>query len=176
MKTPKQNETTPAAAPGWVNKTPPDHCYSLDMYENSDHSIDSVEMTRAEYIALKQHLAGLRGIIIPTAAVPAAEPIATQGEEQQLRARLMERLTGMSVYGLKSMASYADIEEANDGSDTPAEEFIAKLVLSHSVRPLTPEDTARYLEEFREYFDCMVESARNFSAHYPEAVKAASAA
>jgi hypothetical protein len=104
MKTPKQNETTPAATANWVNETPPDHCYSLDMYENSDHSIDSVEMTRAEYIALKQHLATMRGLY----PAPPAEP-AAKGENDL-------------------GAWFAEIEEENRGCNSPAEEFITRLV------------------------------------------------
>lgn len=50
-----------APPPDWVTTTPADHSYSLDMYENSDHTIQSVELTRAEFIALKEHLARMRG-------------------------------------------------------------------------------------------------------------------
>jgi hypothetical protein len=74
---PKQTESTPAAAPDWVNKTPPDHCYSLDMYENSDYSTESVALARTEYITLKQYVAGLRGIV-PT--VPEAPDVIQQTE------------------------------------------------------------------------------------------------
>lgn len=50
------------AVPEWANETPPDHSYSLDMYQNSDVSIQSVELTRQEYIKLKVHLAEMRGL------------------------------------------------------------------------------------------------------------------
>jgi hypothetical protein len=112
----------------------------------------------------------------PAVAVPGAVPIATQGQGQELRAHLLEQLAGMSACKLESIAQYADIGEANNGCDTPAEDFIARLVLSHSIRPLTPDDTARYLEEFRENFDSMVEGARIFVAKYPAAVNTAAAA
>lgn len=46
----------------WANETPPDHSYSLDMYQNSDVSIQSVELTRQEFIELKVHLAEMRGL------------------------------------------------------------------------------------------------------------------
>ena len=49
----------------WANETPPDHSYSLDMYENSDVSIQSVELTREEFIKLKAHLAEMRGLARP---------------------------------------------------------------------------------------------------------------
>jgi hypothetical protein len=104
-------------------------------------------------------------------AVPGAVPITTQAQE--LRARLMEQLAGMSACKLESITQYADIREAHNGCDTPAEEFIALLVLHHAARPITPDDVGRRLEEFRENFDSMVEGARNFSAKYPKAASAA---
>jgi hypothetical protein len=47
--------------PDWATKTPADHLYSLSMFENSDASIEEVHVSRDEYIALKAHLAALRG-------------------------------------------------------------------------------------------------------------------
>lgn len=93
----------------------------------------------------------------PAAAEPAAEPPAAE-EDVDL------------------IAWFADIEEADRGSDTPAENFVRSLVMTHHIRGLTPDDAARDLEEFRENFDCMAKAARIFSAKYPEAVKAATAA
>lgn len=59
--------------PAWVNDTPPDHSYSLTMFQNSDSSIQDIELTREEYIALKEHLAAMRGYVKPdeTAAASA---------------------------------------------------------------------------------------------------------
>src|ERR1017187_5922554 len=57
----QQTAPTPAAVPDWVNDTLTDHTYSLEMYESSDQSIQSVDMTRAEYIAMKEFLATKRG-------------------------------------------------------------------------------------------------------------------
>src|ERR1017187_4002061 len=72
MKTTQQKPTV-TAPPAAMPDTPPDHTYCLDMYENNDVSIDSYELTRAEFNTLKQHLAGLRGLI-PAVAEPAAAP------------------------------------------------------------------------------------------------------
>src|ERR1017187_6372207 len=72
MKT-TQQKPTETAPPAAMPDTPPDHTYCLDMYENNDVSIDSYELTRAEFNTLKRHLAGLRGIA-PAAAEPATEP------------------------------------------------------------------------------------------------------
>jgi hypothetical protein len=47
--------------PDWVTDTPPDHSYSIDMYENSDATIQNIEITRTEFLALKEHLARMRG-------------------------------------------------------------------------------------------------------------------
>ena len=195
---PKQTAATqPAAAPEGVNDTPPDHRYSVDMYENGDHSTDGVELSRAEYIALKQYVAGLRGIVpATTPAEPPAESITapqpkldpmkiprgplSPEQEQEAGAALLSRLQGqmanMSTCELQSLAWYVDIEDADCGCDTPAEDFITTLVLHHTVRPLTPDDATRKLEEFRENFDGMVRAARAFTARYPEAVKTATAA
>ena len=90
-----------------------------------------------------------------------------------LLARLQQQLAGMETCDIRSLVRYADIADANHGCDTPAEEFITRLVLRHHVRALTPEDAADYLEEFRRDFDFMVEGVRAFSARYPEAVKSA---
>jgi hypothetical protein len=48
----------------WVTTTPPDHSYSLDMYANGDVSVQDIELTRAEFIALKEHLAQMRNCAI----------------------------------------------------------------------------------------------------------------
>jgi hypothetical protein len=69
--------------------TPPDHSYELTMFENNDSSIQAVSMDREEYIALKEHLAAMRGIqrqpqtdtraeklaVLQTAEPPAAEAV-----------------------------------------------------------------------------------------------------
>ena len=175
--------------------TPPDHTYCLDMYENNDVSIDSYELTRAEFNTLKRHLAGLRGIA-PAAAEPATEPTTvpqttldpmevslselSPEQEREVRAallaRLQQQLAGMETCQMQSITWYVDVVEADRGCDTPAQDFITTLVLHNYVRPLIPDNAARLLEEFRKNFDCMVDAARIFSAKYPKAVKAAAAA
>jgi hypothetical protein len=170
-------EAPPAAVPDWVTETPAEAVYSLEMWDSDSTAVEDIYLSRAEYIALKQHLAGLRGIIPdPAAGKLIPSPTAEQDQEQEVRARFMDRLAGMSACTLRSLAWYADIEDADDGCNAPAEDFITTLVLHHSVRALTPDDATRKLEEFRENFDGMVRAARAFTARYPEAVKAATAA
>ena len=47
--------------PDWVNMTWPDHIYEMTVYESGDGSSEDISLTRAEYISLKHHLAGMRG-------------------------------------------------------------------------------------------------------------------
>ena len=200
-KTPPKTATPPAAAPvatqppeveDWVNDTPYETLYTIEMWQQE--IVETIDLTRAEYIALKGHLAGLRGII-PVAAEPVTEPIAapvskldpmnvlakfSPEQEQEVRdallARLRQQLGGMRTHEVRQIAWYANIEEAKGGCDTPAEDFITGLVLDYQIRGLTPDDAAHRLEEFRENFDSMAKAASIFAARYPEAVKSATAA
>ena len=201
----KTLSTPPAAAPvpatqppapeveDWVSDTPSETLYQLEMWQQE--TIESIDMTRREYVSLKRHLAGSRGII-PVAAEPVTEPIAapvskldpmnaslselSPEQEQEVRAallsRLQQQLAGMETCQMQSITWYVDVVEADRGCDTPAQDFITTLVLHNYVRPLIPDNAARLLEEFRKNFDCMVDAARIFSAKYPKAVKAAAAA
>src|ERR1017187_7972237 len=153
-KTQPKPETPPAAAavsvpqpapevPDWANNTPYETLYTIEMWQQE--IVETVDMTRAEYIALKQHLAAMRGI---APAPPPEEPAAATGN-------------------VDLAADFAEIEEANHGSDTPAENFITHLVMVSHFRPLTPDEAADCLETFRDDFDCMVEATRTFVARYP---------
>ena len=166
MKTTQQKPTV-TAPPAAMPDTPPDHTYCLDMYENNDVSIDSYELTRAEFNTLKQHLAGLRGLI-PAVAEPAAAPTQpTQPpapetapaldrlrvwvgdelpaeEEKALRAQLLEQimqsLPKMSTSSIQQVARFMDLVENDRGCVTPVEEFITNLVMQHyDFGGLTPE-------------------------------------
>ena len=191
-KTQTKPATMPAAAPvlaqppapdveDWVNDTPDETLYQLEMWQQE--TIESIDMTRREYVALKQHLAGLRGLI-PAVPQPKLDPMKMpQGplspeQEQEVREALLDRLqrqlAGMSACLIREFARYADIQMA-DGYD-PAVDFIEFLVMTHHMRSLTPNDAAMRLEEFRENFESAAKDARIFTARYPEAVKAATAA
>ena len=161
----KQTATKPpAAAPvpaiqppaadveDWVSDTPSETLYQLEMWQQE--IVESIDMTRREYVSLKRHLAGLRGI---APAPPPAAPAAAEQEHD-------------------IVAWFAEIEEADRGSNTPAENFIKHLVMVSHFRPLTPDEAASCLETFREDFNDMGETARTFVARYPEAVKSATAA
>jgi hypothetical protein len=146
-----KTETPPAAVPDWVNETPAEAVYSLEMWDSDSTAVEEIYLTRGEYTDLKQHLATMRGI---TPTPPPAEPAATEDK-------------------VDIVAWFAEIEEANHGAAAPAESFIRHLVMVSHFRPLTPDEAATCLEEFREEFDGMAETARAFTARYPEAVNPA---
>lgn len=61
--------------PDWVTSTHPEHTYQLVVFESNDSGVEEVGMTRDEYIALKHHLAAMRGYTLTDArsAVAAIE-------------------------------------------------------------------------------------------------------
>src|ERR1022692_1574764 len=90
-KTQPKTETPPAAAavsvpqpapevPDWANDTPYETLYTIEMWQQE--IVETVDMTRAEYIALKQHLAAMRGI---APAGPGAPDVLRQAELQSDR-------------------------------------------------------------------------------------------
>ena len=67
--------TQPPAVPDWVTKTPRDFDYDLMLYDEYDGERQHIALTRAEYIAVKGHLAGMRGLVpVPAVAGPDDEP------------------------------------------------------------------------------------------------------
>ena len=52
--------------PEWLEETP-EYTYQMDAW-NSNTTVQEIELTRDEYIALKQHLAKMRGISVPEEA------------------------------------------------------------------------------------------------------------
>ena len=55
----------PAEIPEWVNETPEECTYDLTMDDGDGSNIQDVELTRDEYLALKKHLAAMRGYTVP---------------------------------------------------------------------------------------------------------------
>jgi hypothetical protein len=197
MKTTQQKPTV-TAPPAAMPDTPPDHTYCLDMYENNDVSIDSYELTRAEFNTLKQHLAGLRGLI-PAVAEPAAAPTQPAQppapevapvlrydellhlrewkpeDKEALRARflggIMKSLETMCETRLQQAAQFVDLCEHNQGCITPAENFIADLMLSHYFfGGLIPDEVKNNLEGpdgFEANFAEFIDRSKHFQAMYP---------
>jgi hypothetical protein len=65
----KRQDAKPAAAsqvPEWLDT--PDDGYELGWWPQNADSLQSVTLTRAEYIALKLHLAKMRGFEVPSEA------------------------------------------------------------------------------------------------------------
>lgn len=51
--------------PDWVDETPEEPTYDLSMWDPGGSEEQSIPITRKEFIALKQHLAELRGYVRP---------------------------------------------------------------------------------------------------------------
>jgi hypothetical protein len=69
-KRPAKATTKPAAeVPAWVNENPPEIDYVLHAFHEAEcdgcRPCSEIELTRAEFIALKDHLAELRGYVVP---------------------------------------------------------------------------------------------------------------
>ena len=60
-KKPDQVTTIPTL-PDWVNETPDECDYELVMFGEDWGEVQKVQITRSEYLDLKQHLAKMRGI------------------------------------------------------------------------------------------------------------------
>ena len=51
----------PDTTPDWFQETPDDTSYDLTMYDSGGGSIQNVELSRDEYVDLKEYLAAHRG-------------------------------------------------------------------------------------------------------------------
>lgn len=70
----------------------------------------------------------------------------------------------------QAFQAFIDVYRANMGAHTPAENFIAGLVLQFAVRKtVTPDDAARLLEQFREEYEMTVDAARRLLRRNPQA-------
>jgi hypothetical protein len=50
--------------PDWITETPDDNTYNLEMWDENE-TIQSIDLTRVEYLTLKRHLAEMRGFVMP---------------------------------------------------------------------------------------------------------------
>ena len=59
--------------PWWVDDTTAEHTYKLIVFENGDYGKDeNIDVSRAEFIALKKHLAAMRGYRVGDVATESA--------------------------------------------------------------------------------------------------------
>jgi hypothetical protein len=80
--------------PDWVEDTPADPSYSLAVFDNEGNMPQEIDVTRDEYIALKRHLAAMRGYFVTD--IPAqvaalcndAPEVYRQKDEQQIARHL----------------------------------------------------------------------------------------
>lgn len=63
-RAPKKAKKAPAEeVPEWATTTPEEIDYYLEMYDPNDEALQHVDLTRDEFIALKEHLAKMRGFL-----------------------------------------------------------------------------------------------------------------
>lgn len=66
MKEKSQHEKSTSGhepLPDWLTHTPDETIYSLTMFDGGGTAVQDIEITRDEYLALKAHLANLRGYV-----------------------------------------------------------------------------------------------------------------
>jgi hypothetical protein len=85
----------------------------------------------------------------------------------ELLAHIQRKLANMEACRLRSVAWCVEVEEADRGCITPAEDFIGGLVMFHHYWGLTPDRAAEYLEEFRDNFDEVADAVKYLNAKYP---------
>ena len=101
-----QEITPKAALPAWATETPeprePEECnplYVLLVQEHEGEHLQTVEMTRAEFIGLKKHLAVMRGLPVPAEDEPdaaAAEPAEKKEQQTEPKSSLDQIKAGLA--------------------------------------------------------------------------------
>jgi hypothetical protein len=193
-------QTKQAEVPEWVNDTPRDIDYDLQMYEDHEGEMEHIALTRGEYIQIKAHLAAMRGYTQKAAPPPAqpapvqsagpqAAPQPTYEQRQKAGEEILERRRRENMAEIASrlhefnnewdsrrLLAFMNIVRGEIGPQTPFETFTMDLISEYCYRGVTPEYVEKHLNDFRDDFEQTVEIAREFSAKYAEVIKAATAA
>jgi len=162
METKQTNQPKLSAIPRWLAETPGES-YSLTMFGPGGESVQDIDLTRDEYIDLKQCLAEMRGIgtDIPETATDA-------------RAHLVAEINALDVY----YAQYIEIAlraAKNEGSPTsPALTFIGDVLELEIGKDggATPERVLGILRIFEDNWKAMVLNSKDFQERMERATKA----
>ncbi|MCC6586235.1 MAG: hypothetical protein IT168_05905 [Bryobacterales bacterium] len=68
------------SVPEWVNETPDETTYDLVMFDEGGGPAQRIELTRDEFVGLKEHLASMRGLVPPASMAEAPVGRVTQHE------------------------------------------------------------------------------------------------
>jgi hypothetical protein len=192
--------TNKKAIPDWVDEwvtTPADqnpfHGFFLGSHEKSC-SVEDIELTHGEYIALKKTLAVSRGYIkaepaeaVPAHAPPVADsvpkpgnaPVPYQGDllrehlkDSDIPALLQyikQRCKGIEfLHKLQDVTRFVEAVENYDNTEAPAETFIVDLLEAHYETGLTPSMARVMVKDshFVSNFRCMANIADRVSGFY----------
>jgi hypothetical protein len=148
-----------ANLPEWLGNTPQQDSYELVVEDGlSGNWMQCVELTREELIALKGHLAKIRGIARAEqrdeeTPPDSNDPAVTKRENEMLS--IVQRIC-----------------RQHSGCTSPFEAFVLSVLNQAHVGPWpTPDDVEDELKEFRENFELTTKWMRTFAGQYPEAMK-----
>jgi hypothetical protein len=128
-----QEITPKLETPAWVTETP-EETYTLVLLDHDGNNAQDVTLTRAEYIALKRHLAGLRGLPVPLADDEAAPAEAAGATEGPISGRLVGSMFDRIISDLEGHRDFVATYRGRakwDASDWS--EFQADLALLHEI-------------------------------------------
>jgi hypothetical protein len=157
--------------PDWATETVPEQTYSLTMFGSNDDSCEQVDVTRAEYIALKVELARMRGYATTS---PAAETDAADADpadaidpkDAVIRDRIATRLMEFCSPQLLSVEAAIECVERRDQMLAPTETFITECLENHSMDRASPDLLEVYWNTFRrEFAEALSEHVR-FAERY----------
>ena len=168
----------PDTTRNWFQETPDDASYDLTMYDSGGGSIQNVQLSREEYIDLKEYIAAHRGQREDAQPKQVEDDPAEAHEDEagkdrrHLIAFVREKLSDINInHALMALEAI----ERDKGSGTPAENFFRQLV-RYLPEGLTPDDVTAGLVEFEENFVYLETDVAYVHRFYPAlAEKAAEA-
>jgi len=164
-------DTIENEVPEWVQDTPPEDTYFLCMYGASDNEpAQNIDMTREEYIDLKAALARMRGAVPLDKPATGASAKSSPPSDDDIAA-ILKRVTA-TPDALSLVRATLDAFDGDDGSITPAEEFVTSILSRYLVGHLTPEIAERQVADFRSDFEDMCRRTNHFARLYPAEVAA----
>lgn len=179
-RTPKSHKI-----PDWVTETPESESYGLTMWDGSGGPVQEIDMTRAEFLALKEHLATMRGYNASTASPataataenrpsaeepkPAPARPGRQTQPEPNAAKIARAVLEMDSHDLALLSVAMAALDTHTGVYAPAETFLQQVLLRAAHRgPLTPDRVSDALEEFKENFEDARELTQRMARTYPE--------
>lgn len=175
----QSSRTASAEVPRWAIETTK-ILYELNLFDTSmvapSPGSETIELTRQEYIALKRHLAVMRGHDFPhedESPEPAADVEPAETEDKQT----LEPIAVEDEDELEFLTTCQRLYRSRHGHTTPFENFFWELVDTVQCDiPMVPKIVKGRLEEFQENFNDMQRDAKAFMEAYPKLFESPEAA